>query len=66
MSGKDIAKAFRSASRIAGKNATASGRTVVTKRGRRIVSITDNGQEKVVRTLDKAYVRRHTKTLKVM
>ena len=65
MSGKDIAKAFRSASRMAGKKATASGRTIVVKRGRQIVSVTDKGQEKVVRTLDKAYVRGCEKTYKV-
>ncbi len=50
---------------MAGKKATASGRTVVVKRGRRILSVTDKGQEKVVRTLDKAYVRSCEKTYKV-
>ncbi len=66
MSGKDIAKAFRSASRMAGKKAFDRGRTVVVKRGRRIVSVTGKGQVKVLRTLDKAYVLRHAKTYKVM
>jgi len=65
MSGKDIAKVFRSASRKAGNKAIADGRTVVVKRGRKIVSLTQGRSPKVVRSLDKAYVRSQNKRYKV-
>mgnify|MGYP001610645179 FL=1 len=65
MSGKDIAKAFRSASRMARNTAAANGRTVVVKRGRLIVSVSNKGQEKVLRTLHKAYAFGGAKSYKV-
>lgn len=65
MSGKDIAKAFRSATRSAGDKALSDGHTIVVKRGRQIVGIARNGESHVVRSLDKAYVRSSTKTYKV-
>ncbi len=65
MSGKDIEKAFRSASRHAGDKAISDGHTVVVKRGRQIVGLTRDGKQQVVHSLDKAYVRSHAKTYKV-
>ena len=65
MSGKDIAKAFKSASRSAGDRAKANGHSVVLKRGRKIVRRSPEGIEQVVRTLDKAFVRAGSKTFKV-
>ena len=65
MSGKDIEKAFRSASRKAGDRAIANGHPVAVKQGRKIVSLTKNGKPKTLRTLDKAYVRASVKSYKV-
>ena len=65
MSGKDIAKVFRSASRKAGDKAISDGHTVVVKRGRQIISLTRGGEQKVVRSLDKAYAYSHAKKYKV-
>jgi len=65
MRGKDIAKAFRSATRSAGNKAISDGHTVVVKRGRQIVGISQDGKQHVVRSLDKAYVRSHAKTYRV-
>lgn len=65
MSGADIAKAFRSASKKAGDRAISGGRTVVVKEGRRIVSLDRSGKRKTVRKLKKAYVRTRTKSYKV-
>jgi hypothetical protein len=52
MSGKEIAKAFKSATRSAGNQAITDGRTVVVKRGRQIVRLTRDGKEDVVRSLE--------------
>jgi len=65
MSGKDIAKAFKSASRKACDRAIANGRSVVVKRGRRIVELKPNGKQRTVRTLEKAYVRASANAYKV-
>ena len=65
MSGKDIAKAFRAASRSAGDAVTSSGHDVVVKRGRNIVTVAADGSETIVKSLDRAYVQSHKKTYKV-
>jgi len=65
MSAEDIARAFKSASRKAGNSALSDGHTVVVKRGRRIVALTQDGKEEVVRSLDKAYVRSRSGRYKV-
>jgi hypothetical protein len=65
MSGKDIEKAFRSASRKAGDKAISDGHRVVVKRGRQIISLAQDGSETVVRSLSRAYVHTHAKTYKV-
>jgi hypothetical protein len=65
MSGKDIAKAFRAASRAAGDTARSAGHDVVVKRGRKIVSVAADGSETIVKSLDRAYVQSRKKTYKV-
>ena len=65
MSGKQIAKAFRSATRNAGDKAISAGHTIVVKRGRQIVSIDGNGESRVIRSLDRAYVKNSAKTYKI-
>jgi hypothetical protein len=66
MSGKDIARAFRTASRNAGEKATAAGHSVTFKRGRNIIVRAADGGEKVVHTLEKAFVRAETGTLRAL
>ena len=50
---------------MARNTAAANGRTVVVKRGRLIVSVSNKGQEKVLRTLHKAYAFGGAKSYKV-
>jgi hypothetical protein len=57
MSGKEIERLFRTATRRAGDAALASGRTVMVKRGRRIISIGPDGNQETVKELKRAYFR---------
>ena len=57
MTGEEIAKAFKAASRAAVRDAYARGLSVTFKRGKRIVRRSPDGSEEIVMELDKAYVR---------
>lgn len=65
MSGKDIAKDFRKASLSAGDRAMREGHSVVVKRGKRIVRLSPEGEEKVLKTLGRSFVVSAKKRFKV-
>ena len=57
MSAKEIERLFRAATRRAGDAALAVGRTIVVKRGRRIISIGPDGKQETVKELKRACFR---------
>lgn len=65
MSGKEIERLFRTATRHAGDAALAAGRTVVVKRGRRIISIGPDGKQEPVKELKRAYFRASKKSFEI-
>ncbi len=65
MTGQQIAKAFKTASRAAVRDAYARGLSVTFKRGKRIIRRSPEGHEETVMELEKAYVRPKKPTYKI-
>lgn len=65
MTGRQISKAFKAASRAAVRDAYARGLSVTFKRGKRIIRRSPKGHEEIVMELDKAYVRTKQRTYKI-
>jgi hypothetical protein len=57
MSGKEVATAFRKASRAAVRRALDSGLDVTVKTGKRVVRRSPSGSEATVLELERAYVK---------